>query len=300
MGNLIVLTGATASGKSDVAVEVALRLGCEVVSADSRQIYRDIPIVSAAPTADEMRGVSHHFVGTLGLEDYYSAAQYESDVLRLLPNLFERSPFAVMCGGSMMYVDAVTDGIDDLPDISAGTRAYVAAMLEQVGAEGLLAQLEILDPEYASEVDPSNLKRVAHALEITLEAGRPYSQLRTGRHKPRPFNILKFAIDRPRAELFDRINRRVGVMVEQGLVEEARALYPKRALNSLNTVGLKELFAYFDGDMTLDEALARIAKNTRVYAKKQLAWLRRPGVRPPVWIAPDNAAEAIVAAAKGA
>ena len=277
---LIVITGATASGKSDVAVEVAQSLGCEVISADSRQIYHDIPIVSAAPTVEEMGGVPHHFVGTLPLDAYYSAARYEADVMALLPKLFEKSRYAVLCGGSMMYVDAVTDGIDDLPDISPEVRGYVARLLADHGPEGLLAQLEILDPDYAAAVDRANTKRVAHAVEISLAAGRPYSQLRVGERKPRPFNIIKVTVDRPREELFDRINRRVGKMVEKGLVDEARRLYPLRHLNSLNTVGLKELFACFDGRMTLDEALARIAKNTRVYAKKQLTWLARPGIRP--------------------
>lgn len=291
---LIVITGATASGKSGLAVEVASRLGCDVISADSRQIYRDIPIVSAAPTEEEMRGVRHHFVGTLGLDAYYSAARFEADVMALLPVLFQESRYAVMCGGSMMYVDAVTDGIDDLPDITPEIRGYVGRLLADHGPDGLLAQLEILDPDYMAEVDRANIKRVAHAVEISLAAGRPYSQMRAGARKERPFNIIKVAIDMPRPELFDRINRRVGQMADRGLLEEARRLYPMRRLNSLNTVGLKELFAHFDGEMTLDEALARIAKNTRVYAKKQLTWLGRPGVRPAVMLDAADAADSII------
>lgn len=275
-------------------MEVARRLGCEVISADSRQIYRDIPIVSAAPTAEEMQGVPHHFVGTLPLDAYYSAARFESDVMSLLPRLFERSDFAVMCGGSMMYVDAVTDGIDNLPDIPPSTREYVARLLAEHGPEGLMAQLEVLDPAYAAEVDPANTKRIAHAVEISLAAGQPYSSLRTGRRLQRPFRIVKTAIDWPRAELFARINSRVGRMVADGLIDEARRLYPLRRLNSLNTVGLKELFAHFDGVMDLDTALQRIAKNTRVYAKKQLTWLGRPGIRPAVWLDPENAADRII------
>lgn len=288
------ITGATASGKSHVAVEVAKALGCEVVSADSRQIYRDIPIVSAAPTAEEMQGVPHHFVGTLPLDAYYSAARFEDDVMQLLPSLFEKNRYAVLCGGSMMYVDAVTDGIDDLPDISPQVRAYVARLLEDNGTQGLMAQLEILDPDYAAEVDGANVKRIAHAVEICLASGKPYSRLRCGCRKQRPFNIIKVAIDRPRAELFERINRRVGLMLEAGLLDEARRLYPLRHLNSLNTVGLKELFAHFDGLMDLDTAVARIAKNTRVYAKKQLTWLARPNVRSTVALAPSSACEAIL------
>lgn len=291
---LIVITGATATGKSGVAVEVARRLGCEIISADSRQIYREIPIVSAAPTPEEMGGIRHHFIGTLPIDTYYSAARFESEVSGLLPALFKESPYAILCGGSMMYVDAVTDGIDELPDISPETREYVARLYEFHGIEGLMAQLEILDADYAREVDPANHKRLCHALEITLESGCPYSQLRTGSKKERPFDIVKIALDWPREELFDRINQRVGRMVEAGLIEEARRLYPFRRLNSLNTVGLKELFTYFDGKMTLDEALQRIAKNTRVYAKKQITWLNRPSVRPAIWIKPESAAEKIL------
>ena len=291
---LIVITGATASGKSQVAVEVASQLGCEVISADSRQIYRDIPIVSAAPTLEEMAGIPHHFIGTLPLDAYYSAARFESDVLALLPRLWERSPYAVMCGGSMMYVDAVTDGIDDLPDISPEIRNYVKRLLVENGAEALFAQLEILDPKYADIVDRSNIKRIAHAVEISLAAGQPYSRLRLGTHKVRPFNIIKIAIERPREELFGRINRRVEQMVERGLLDEARRLYPMRHLNSLNTVGLKELFAHFEGMMDLETALARIAKNTRVYAKKQLTWLSRPTVRPAIFVPSVDASNKIL------
>ena len=291
---LIVITGATASGKSKVAVEVASQLGCEVISADSRQIYRDIPIVSAAPTLEEMGGVPHHFVGTLPLEAYYSAARFESDTLDLLPGLWQRNQYAVMCGGSMMYVDSVTDGIDELPDITSEVRNYVLRLLEDHGLNGLLAQLEILDPDYATVVDPQNTKRIAHAVEISLAAGQPYSSLRSGLRKERPFRILKFAIDMSRQILFDRINRRVVQMMDCGLLDEARRLYPMRHLNSLNTVGLKELFAYFDGEMSLDTALARIAKNTRVYAKKQLTWLSRPCVRPAEFVPSATAAKEIL------
>ena len=271
-----------------MAVEVASRLGCDVISADSRQIFRDIPVVSAAPGPDEMRGVTHHFVGTLPLDAYYSAARFEADVTALLPRLFEKNPYAVMCGGSMMYVDAVTDGIDDLPDISPEVRSYVGRLLESQGPAAVMAQLEVLDPRYAAEVDPANTKRVVHAVEISLASGRPYSELRLGRHAERPFDIIKVAICHDRDRLFARINRRVDDMVAKGLLDEARRLYPLRHLNSLNTVGLKELFAHFDGQMDLPAALARIAKNTRVYAKKQIAWLARPSVRPAVMLPADD------------
>jgi len=291
---LIVITGATASGKTSVALDVAERLGCHIISADSRQIYRGMPIGTAAPTPAELARVPHHFVGMLDPDEYYSAARFEEDVIALLPRLWEENPYTVMCGGSMMYVDAVTDGIDELPTISNETRLRVKSLQAEHGTEGLLALLEILDPEYAAEVDRANTKRVAHAVEISLQSGRPYSELRTGARKERPFNIIKVAIDIPREELFGRINRRVELMMEQGLLDEARRLYPRRHLNALNTVGYKELFAYFDGETDLTTATARIAKNTRVYAKKQLTWLARPTVRPTLFLPREQIVEQIM------
>lgn len=291
---LIVITGATASGKTSLAIEVASRLGCDIISADSRQIYRGLPIGTAAPTPEELARVRHHFVGMLPVDAYYSASQYEQDVMRLLPSLWAQCRYAVMCGGSMMYVDAVTDGIDELPSIPASTREHVACVLRDGGAEAVLAMLELLDPAYLAEVDRANIKRVTHAVEICLAAGKPYSELRKGRVADRPFRIVKVAIDRPRAELFDRINRRVDMMVAQGLEAEARAMLPYRDMNALNTVGYKEMFAYIDGRMTLAEATARMAKNTRVYAKKQLTWLARPTVRPTVMLNPADAAESLL------
>lgn len=296
---LIVITGATASGKTAVALDIAARLGCDIISADSRQIYRGIPVGTAAPTPVELARVRHHFVGILDLDAYYSAAMFERDVMELLPRLWSRNSCAVMCGGSMMYVDAVTDGIDELPTISDSVRAHVRDIESHSGLPGLLALLEIVDPAYASQVDPANTKRVAHAVEISLQAGRPYSELRIGRRKERPFDIIKVAIDMPRAELFDRINRRVDTMMEQGLLDEARRVYPLRHLNALNTVGYKELFAYLDGDMDLPTAVARIAKNTRVYAKKQLTWLSRPTVRPATFLPADAIAGYVMERAGG-
>lgn len=292
---LIVITGATASGKSALAIDVAGRLGCEIISADSRQLFRDIPIGTAAPTAEQLAAVPHHLVGTLPLDGYYSAAQFEADALAIAERLWERSPYVVVCGGSMMYIDALTDGIDQLPTISVATRERVLQMLEQQGLSGLLAYLEILDPEYYAVVDRANTRRVVHAIEICLEAGVPYSQLRVRRRADRPFRIVKVAIDMPREQLFARINRRVELMMEQGLLDEARRVYPLRHLNSLNTVGFKELFAYFDGEMDLPTATARIAKNTRVYAKKQLTWLAREGVRPTEWLPAANPLPALLA-----
>lgn len=275
MPELIVITGPTASGKSQIAVELASRWGCDIISADSRQIYRGLPIVTAAPTPDQLSRVRHHFVATLDIDQYYSAARFEEDVMALLPRLWQRSDRAILCGGSMMYIQAVTHGLDQLPTISDTVRRKVIDLNAQIGLEGLMAQLHILDPDYAYEVDPLNLKRVMHALEICYESGEPYSRLRTGSSTPRDFNIRQYAIDIPREELFNRINARVDAMVEAGLEEEARGVYPLRHLNSLNTVGLKEMFAYFDGTMDRPTAIERIKKNTRVYAKKQLTWIKR-------------------------
>ena len=283
---LVIVTGPTASGKTTLAIELANYFGTDVISADSRQIFKDIPIGTAAPTETEQASAFHHFVGFLELEDYFSAARYEEEVLKLLPGLWQKSKVAVMCGGSMMYVDAVVKGIDQMPSISDSTRDYVLRMLTDQGLEGVLAQLKILDPDYWHIVDRNNTRRVVHAVEICLEAGVPYSSLRTGQVAERDFDIIKFAIDRPREELFNRINHRVEIMMEQGLLDEAKKALARGELNSLNTVGYKELRAYFEGAWNLDTAVARMQKNTRVYAKKQLTWLKKdPSV---VWLKPEN------------
>lgn len=272
---LVVITGPTGSGKTDLSIQLAQRLGCDIISADSRQLFRDIPIGTAAPSPQQLATVTHHFVGTLSLDEYYSAARYEEDVMALLPSMWEKSPYAVMCGGSMMYVDAVTRGIDDLPTVSDSVRRHVMDLYEREGIEGIRATLRNLDPDYLAIADPANHRRLIHAIEISLEAGQPYSSLRTGTVKERPFKTVKMMIDYPRETLFDRINRRVDAMIEAGFIEEARRVYPLRHLNSLNTVGYKEMFAAFDGTMTLDTTIERMKKNTRVYAKKQLTWLKR-------------------------
>lgn len=284
---LIVVTGPTGSGKTALAIELAQRLGCHIISADSRQLYRELPIGTAAPTPDELAAAPHHNIGTLELTDYYSAAQFETETLDLLARLFATSDYAILCGGSMMYVDAVTRGIDELPTISPEVRARAYGLLEREGIDAVSRELEKLDPGYFATVDRQNHKRLVHALEICWEAGCPYSSLRTGRPKSRSFRIVKVALDYPRDELFGRINRRVELMVENGLVEEARRVYDRRHLNALNTVGYKEMFACFDGDWDLPTAMARMAKNTRVYAKKQLTWLKRdPEVH---WLDPHAA-----------
>lgn len=272
---LIVITGATASGKTDLAVNVASRLGCEIISADSRQVYADIPIATAAPSPAQLAAVKHHLVGMLPLEATYSAARFDSDVRALLPRLWARSDYAVMCGGSMMYVDAFVRGLDDLPDVHPDIRRQVWELYYTGGLPALHAELRRLDPAYLERADPSNYKRLVHAVEVSMQAGRPYSSLLTGRRREHPFRIVKLAIGLEREELTRRIKSRTRAMMESGLEEEARRVYGSRHLNSLNTVGLKEMFAMIDGRMTRAEAMAKIITNTRTYAKKQLTWLRR-------------------------
>ena len=272
---VIVITGPTASGKSALAVELAREYGCDVISADSRQVYADIPIVTAQPTLEETGGVSHHLMGHLPLDAYYSAALFEQDALKLITRQFESSDIAIVCGGSMLYIDALCNGIDELPTIPDDFRNALKKEHDEKGDEWLLASLKLHDPDYYYRVDLKNIKRVFHALEISIYSGSPYSSLLTGKKIERPFEIEKRVIELPRQELFRRINSRVDRMVASGLIEEAERVYPRRGLNSLNTVGLKELFAWFEGKMKRDEAIERIKKNTRVFAKKQLTWLKK-------------------------
>lgn len=275
MKKLIVITGPTASGKSDLAVKLALEHDTEIISADSRQIFRGIPIVTAVPDESQRMGVTHHLMEVLPLDSYYSAAMFEMDALRIAAEIWRKKDVAIVCGGSMMYVDALCKGIDELPTVPDSIRVPLTEEWKAKGEEWLLDRLKALDPEYYRQVDKANMKRVFHAVEICLAAGTPYSSLRTGRRKRRDFDIERIVIDLPREVLFERINRRVVKMMESGLEEEARRVYPMRHLNSLNTVGLKEMFSYFDGEMDLPTAVARIQKNTRVYAKKQITWLKR-------------------------
>ena len=275
MKKIIVITGPTASGKSALAVEKALELGTEVVGADSRQIYRHIPVITAVPTMKERRGVRHHLIEELELEDYFSAALYEEKALERLAEILMRRDEAVVCGGSMLYVDALTRGIDDIPTVKESIRKETAAEAREKGLEWALRELERLDPEYALKVDRANLKRIVHAIEIIRSSGKTYTSLRTGVRKNRPFEIEMYILLPAREELFGRINHRVEEMMEHGALEEARRVYRRRHLNSLNTVGFKELFAYIEGRMSLDETIGRIQKNTRVYAKKQMLWGRK-------------------------
>ena len=289
---LVVITGPTGSGKTSLAVEVAKEKGTEIISADSRQIFKEIPIGTAAPSEEERAAVPHYFVATHSLMDYYSAADFESDVISLLERKWREHDVMVMAGGSMMYVDAVINGIDDIPSISDENRRRAMAVYENGGLQQLRLDVLELDPEYYRQVDLNNHKRLIHALEIMYESGKKYSALRTGQSRKRDFRVLKFALNLPREVLFDRINRRVETMIDAGLEAEARAVYDMRHLNSLNTVGYKEMFEYFDGKMDRATAIARICKNTRVYAKKQLTWLKKDDSV--IWLNPENALEEVL------
>ncbi len=290
-GTLLVLTGPTGVGKTELSLQLAEHYGAPIISADSRQFYRDIPIGTAAPTAEQLARVKHYFVGQLALTDYYSASCYEEEVLRLLDTLFQEHAYVLLTGGSMMYIDAVCKGIDEIPTITDEVRREVLEHYHRVGLEALCEELRERDPVYYGEVDLKNHKRVIHAIEICRQTGGRYSDLRTRQVKQRPFRIVKIGLIRPREELFDRIARRTEQMMADGLLDEARRVYPLRHLNSLNTVGYKELFACFDGAMTLDQAIEKIKRNTRVYSKKQVTWYKKdPDMH---WFSPDDK-EAII------
>lgn len=288
MKTLVVLLGPTGVGKTELSLRIAERLGSPIISADSRQLYRDIPIGTAAPTREQLARVTHYMVGTLGPEDYYSASLFEEETLALLAKLYETLPTVVMTGGSMMYIDAVCQGIDDIPTIRPDIRQAIYEQYEQEGLAPILAELKAADPEHFEEVDRNNYKRVIHAVEVCRQTGLPYSSFRTNSKKERPFRIIKIGLRRDREELCDRINRRVDQMMADGLLEEAQRVYPLRHLNSLNTVGYKELFRYLDGAWTLDMAVAKIKRNTRVYARKQMTWFRRDTNI--TWFHPDEEA----------
>ncbi len=275
MNTLLVLLGPTGVGKTEISLQIAERLKCPVISSDSRQIYKQMVIGTAAPANEQLKRVRHYFVGTLEPEDYYSASQFEDDAVPLIENLLQTHSFVVMSGGSMMYIDAVCKGIDEIPTIDEKLRKEIHDLYLKEGLDAIRSRLKILDPVFYNRVDLKNPKRVIHALEVCLMAGRPYSSLRTNPRKERNFNIVKIGFTRPREELYERINRRVDQMIEDGLQEEARKLYPKRHLNSLNTVGYKELFDYFDGNCTLDFAIDKIKQHSRNYARKQMTWFKK-------------------------
>ena len=286
MNSLITLLGPTGVGKTELSLKVAERFNSPIISSDSRQLYRDLPIGTAAPTPEQQARVKHYFVGTLNLTDYYSASQFETDVLALLEQLHATIPHVVMTGGSMMYIDAVCKGIDDIPTVTPEIREAIYQQFAQEGLTPILEELKAADPKHYEEVDRQNYKRVIHAVEICRMTGKPYSSFRTNTRKSRPFQIIKVGLTRDREELYDRINRRVDVMMEEGLLEEARSVYPYRALNALNTVGYKELFNYFSGLWTLDLAIEKIKRNSRVYARKQMTWFKHdPEIH---WFHPDE------------
>ncbi|HHX31729.1 MAG TPA: tRNA (adenosine(37)-N6)-dimethylallyltransferase MiaA [Bacteroidales bacterium] len=275
MKTLLVLLGPTGVGKTEWSIRVAEELGSSIISADSRQIYKGMTIGTAAPNEEQLKRVKHYFVDKLNPQEYFSASEFEDEVLTLLDKLYTQHNTIVMTGGSMMYIDAVCKGIDDIPTIDEKLRSDLQELYQKEGIDPIRRQLKLLDPVFYDEVDLKNPKRVIHALEICLMAGKPYSSLRTNTKKERPFKIVKVGFNRDRNELYNRINLRVDQMIEDGLEEEARSFYPMRHLNSLNTVGYKELFNYFDGNCSKDFAIDKIKQHSRNYARKQLSWFRR-------------------------
>lgn len=284
---LIVITGPTGVGKTEVTLRIAEHFNVPVINADSRQIFSEIPIGTAAPTAEQQLRVQHYFVGNHHLEDYYSASLYEQDVLNIINS--QHTPISLLSGGSMMYIDAVCNGIDDIPTILPEIREEMMRRLEAEGLEQMCNLLRELDPEHWNIVDRNNPRRVIHALEVCIQTGKTYTSFRSNTIKERPFNIIKVGLNRDRDELYNRINQRVLDMIEEGMIEEALQVYPKRTLNSLNTVGYKELFEYLDGLTTLDEAIFKIQSNTRRYARKQLTWYKKDTAFQ--WFNPDNIEE---------
>ena len=272
---LVVIAGPTASGKTATAIQVAKALGTEIISADSRQFYKELPIGTAAPTKEEQAEVQHHMIHNLNVEDKYDVADYENDVLQLLKKLFIKHDFVVLTGGSGLFINAVCKGLDSIPDISDETRNRVNKLYKEGGLFALQNEVQRLDPEYYNIVDKYNPRRLQRAVEVCYQTGLPYSSFRNNTAKPRDFKIIKVALFWDRNELISRINIRVEKMVSEGLIDEAKAMYPKRHLNSLNTVGYKEIFEHFDGKTSLNEAIEHIKINTRQYAKRQMTWLRK-------------------------
>lgn len=292
MKTLVVILGPTGVGKTELCLSLAEHLHTPIINADSRQIFQELPIGTAAPTEEQQKRVKHYFVGNHHIEDYYSAAMYEEDVMRLLnEEIFPFHNVALLAGGSMMYIDAVCKGIDDIPTIRDDIRTWMKQRLEKEGLETLVEELHQLDPQHWKIVDKKNPRRVVHALEICHQTGQTYTSFRTAEKKQRPFRIIKIGLNRERAELYDRINQRVESMMQEGLEEEARKVYPKKGLTALRTVGYKELFAYFDGEIDKDEAIRQIQSHSREYMRKQLTWFKRDEeIR---WFHPDNVKEII-------
>lgn len=291
MNTLLVVIGPTGVGKTELCLTIAQHFLIPIINADSRQIFEELPIGTAAPTAEQQQRVKHFFVGNHHIQDYYSASMYEQDVLSLLDRLFKKHHIALLSGGSMMYIDAVCKGIDDIPTVDEGTRTRMKERLAQEGLPALVEELHQLDPEYWEIVDKNNPRRVVHAMEICHMTGKTYTSFRTNSTKERPFRIIKIGLNRPREELYERINARVLGMMKDGMEEEARKVYPYKGLNALNTVGYKELFDYFDGNITREEAIYKIQSNTRRYCRKQLTWFKKDCQTH--WFHPDNIEEII-------
>ena len=288
---LVVITGPTGVGKTSVGIDVAKHFHSEIISCDSRQIYRELSIGTAVPEAEELKAIPHHFIHSHSIEDNYNASRYETEALALLEFLFQKHDILLLVGGSMMYVDAVCKGIDIMPDADPEIRNDLKTRLENEGLESLRRQLKNLDPDYYQTVDLKNPNRIIHALEITLQTGKPYSSFRTNTNKKRPFSIIKIGLYREREELHQRINRRVDQMIANGLQEEAQKVYPIKELNALNTVGYRELFSFFDGDISKEKAIELIKRNSRRYARKQLTWFRRDEEMK--WFGPNQNSEII-------
>ena len=286
---LVILLGPTGVGKTELCLSLAEELNTEIVSCDSRQFFRELKIGTAAPTEAQMQRVKHHLVGNLSIFDYYSCGRFEIDALKKLDELFLSKDVVLMTGGSMLYIDAICKGIDDIPNVDQELRDSLHERYANEGIDNILAELKLLDPEYYDLVDKKNHKRIIHALEICLTSGKTFSSFRKETAKARPFDIIKIGLNLPREELYDRINKRVDIMFEEGLLEEAKKFYPHRNLNSLNTVGYKELFEYFDGNWELDFAKNMIKQNSRRYAKKQLTWFNRD--KDINWFRPDQQKE---------
>lgn len=275
MKKLLVLLGPTGVGKTELSVSLAEYWNCPIISADSRQLYRGLSIGTAAPTERQLSRVDHYMVGTLDITEYYSASEFERDSLRIISELHQKNDILIVTGGSMMYIDALCKGIDEVPTIDENLRKELYDRYEKEGLEPIRSQLKILDPIFYDQVDLKNYKRVIHALEVCLMSGRPYSSFRTNTKKERPFEVIKIGLARNREELYQRINARVDKMMEEGLLAEAEKYYPFRMHNSLNTVGYKELFKYLDGEWTLDFAIEKIKQNSRIYSRKQMTWFKR-------------------------
>jgi tRNA dimethylallyltransferase len=286
MNTLIVVTGPTAVGKTALTIEIAKHYGIPIINADSRQIYQELKIGTASPTAEQMQQVKHYFVGTKSITDYYNASMYEQEVVQLLEKLFVDSPIQLLSGGSMMYIDAVCNGIDDIPTVRDDIRNEMKRRYQEEGLDALCEDLRRLDPEHYEVVDRQNHRRVIHALEICYQTGKTYTSFRTQKRKERPFQIVKIGLTRDRQELYDRINQRVDTMMSEGLLDEVRSVSAYRSTNALNTVGYKELFDYLDGRWPLEEAVERIKGNTRRYARKQLTWYKRD--EQVTWFHPDQ------------